>query len=54
MVVGGSCDQRRIWSAEVPILSDEGLDKAIAAEEIGAITLDTNILEKFGFTLITQ
>jgi hypothetical protein len=32
----------------VPIFSDDELDKAIEAEEIGAITLDTNIIDKFG------
>jgi hypothetical protein len=33
---------------EVPILSDEQLDAAIEAEVIGAITLDTSIIDKFG------
>jgi hypothetical protein len=32
----------------VPILSDEELDAAIEAEDIGAITLDTSIIDKFG------
>jgi hypothetical protein len=32
----------------VPILSDEQLDAAIEAEDIGAITLDTSIIDKFG------
>jgi hypothetical protein len=32
----------------VPILSEEQLDAAIEAEVIGAITLDTSIIDKFG------
>jgi len=32
----------------MPILSDEELDKAIGADEISAITLDTSIIDKLG------
>jgi hypothetical protein len=33
---------------EVPILNDKQLDAAIEADEIGAITVDTSIIDKFG------
>ena len=32
----------------MPILTEEELTAAIAAEEIGAITLDTSVFDKYG------